>query len=475
MLRVDNRDNAYELGPRFSELTQLVRQFPLLSAASEVAMRRYADRTGETVSLGVLEDDEVRMLLRLGPDPEQDHDLVGLGRRPLYCTAIGKVLLAGQTEKTAKKILNRLSFEAITANTATSINSLKNELEATRRRGFGVDRNEIIEGVSCVAVPIRDSDGTTIAALSSSAPSFRMMPERVQLLSGLLSDASRSVTDQLRYLNLGLARKHEQEVEDTPWRVRFFKPSGIFSSGPEAPVYVGDELAGCIHKLSHNGRTERIAQFAEPIVFLGGDSKRLAAATPSELLQIDLSRDRRETLYSAGQSNRILYARPGFDETIWLALMTNREVILIQVSSDGRMFERRALPMLLEDFSITRQGGLWGLDTENRQILALNETASNQAGQDTIKLPDWILGKPLRLFHSPGGDFLVSSGGSWSLAKLDGTTGNWSSPPIPFPTAQEVFFPDGSDTALVAAGRYHLGLEAPFASDSQGDIAFVSL
>ena len=61
---------------------------------------------------------------------------------PLYCTGIGKILLAGMKESELQKYLKKVDFIKYTSNTLNSIQELLNEIDIIRRDGYAEDREE---------------------------------------------------------------------------------------------------------------------------------------------------------------------------------------------------------------------------------------------------------------------------------------------------------------------------------------------
>lgn len=138
-------------------------------------------RVGETVFMGILDDqyeliyiDQVDSLdypLRMTPQ-------IGL-RQPAHSTSLGKVLLAGLAPEKLTPYLARKSFPRKTEFTITTAGELSRELEKIRKAGFALDREEMENGICCVAAPIINSRGT-IAAISISGPSSRMQSKGLE-------------------------------------------------------------------------------------------------------------------------------------------------------------------------------------------------------------------------------------------------------------------------------------------------------
>ncbi len=123
--------------------------------------------------MGVLEGDSAVYVLKI----ESRHTIrmfSRVGRRiPLYCTAIGKVLLAFAREDEREPALKGVRQLAFTQKTLTTRTALYAELERIRQQGFALDDEEHEEGIHCIAAPVFDHTGSVVAAISASWPGFR--------------------------------------------------------------------------------------------------------------------------------------------------------------------------------------------------------------------------------------------------------------------------------------------------------------
>ncbi len=92
---------------------------------------------------------------------------------PLHSSALGKVLLAYAPEEVRAGLiaeLDRAGLAATTPSTITSVPALVAELEAVRSAGLALDREESLPGVFCLAAPVWDAAGKSVAAVSVAAP-----------------------------------------------------------------------------------------------------------------------------------------------------------------------------------------------------------------------------------------------------------------------------------------------------------------
>lgn len=98
---------------------------------------------------------------------------------PLYATAHGKALLADSDETALKAIFGVKKLRKYTKTTIAAIPSLVKECAGIRRRGYSHDDAEFMEGVRCVAAPIRATDGTIVGSVGISAPASRFLKEHL--------------------------------------------------------------------------------------------------------------------------------------------------------------------------------------------------------------------------------------------------------------------------------------------------------
>ena len=118
---------------------------------------------------------------------------VGLSR-PMYCSGVGKAILAYLPEEEVESIWNSSVIEKKTEFTITDLPSLKAELALVRERGYALDNEENELGIRCIAVPVFDYHDTPEYALSISTLLGRMPDERLLELSEQLLAASRDIS-----------------------------------------------------------------------------------------------------------------------------------------------------------------------------------------------------------------------------------------------------------------------------------------
>ncbi len=110
----------------------------------------------------------------------------------LYCTATGKMLLSGLSDKKLEGFFKEVKFIEKTAKTITSLTALKDEIKKIRRLGYAVDNEETESGGRCIAGPVYNNEGEMIAAISMVGPSNRIKMDTL----GHLAWVVRGLTDE---------------------------------------------------------------------------------------------------------------------------------------------------------------------------------------------------------------------------------------------------------------------------------------
>lgn len=139
---------------------------PLLDALSE--------RTRESASLGTLLEDDAIIIARSTARRSLSAGL-GIGSRlPLYCSAIGRVLLSGLPPAQARARLQAAERTPLTRQTVVGEQELLGLLDTCRACGWSYSDGELELGVRSMAAPVRDPEGRTIAAMSIAVRAERL-------------------------------------------------------------------------------------------------------------------------------------------------------------------------------------------------------------------------------------------------------------------------------------------------------------
>ena len=195
----DGEAQPYKLAPRLFKLTGRAWTQGQLAEISVPFIDELSRRTGEGTSLAILREGVVSVVAKRDSEgPVRVVQKVGTVR-PIYCTAVGKILAAWLPERELDDIIGRIVFERTTANTIMAPAVLKRELARIRANGFAVDNEEHIEGICCIAAPVRDHSGKVCAALCIVGPKNRFSPRSRKELRGPLLDVAEKLSVQLGY------------------------------------------------------------------------------------------------------------------------------------------------------------------------------------------------------------------------------------------------------------------------------------
>lgn len=194
-IRRDAHDR-FRLGLKLVELAGALLDSDDLHSAAEPVLHALVARIGETVHLGVPDDDHVVYIAKV--ESSQSVRLVSrIGARVwLHCSAMGKALLARLDERSLAAALDP-PYPALTPHTITDPHRLRAQLATVRAAGFAIDDEENELGVRCVGAAIVDRRGVALGAISISAPAARMSHERCDEIAPSLVDAAGEVARRL--------------------------------------------------------------------------------------------------------------------------------------------------------------------------------------------------------------------------------------------------------------------------------------
>lgn len=168
----------YVLGPSVWRLSRHYDWSKMLVRMANEALKTLAAETSETAHLAVREGRRALFI-----DHVTSNHVISISGQtgelvPLYCTSHGKALLSDFEEPDLVRLFGAKPLKPYTRHTIQSIRSLAAECRSIREKGFATDESEYLEGVRCLAAPIRDRDGVVIASIGISAPVARFPRER---------------------------------------------------------------------------------------------------------------------------------------------------------------------------------------------------------------------------------------------------------------------------------------------------------
>ena len=165
---------AYRLGLGLLRMAYPVSTRFDLARDSQTICDALAEATQETTNVAILDDGYAVTITQ-----SAGQRMVGVAgqyvgqRVPLHATSTGKLLLAHAPAEVWAKVSTQ---PLVKFTDATQLDSaqLAEELEVIRQRGWAAAIGEWEEGIHALAVPVWDATGQLVAAVSVTAPDFRM-------------------------------------------------------------------------------------------------------------------------------------------------------------------------------------------------------------------------------------------------------------------------------------------------------------
>lgn len=164
----------YALAPRLLRLSEGALAGSTQQGVRHAVLRQLVADVGESCNFTALSGTEVLYLDRIESAFPLQLNLRPGTRVPVHCSASGKLLLAHLPAAQRNTLLDGLPLSRHTATTLTTRAALDAEFKRIRREDYSVDAEEFVEGLVCVAVPVRGPDGHARCAVALQAPVARM-------------------------------------------------------------------------------------------------------------------------------------------------------------------------------------------------------------------------------------------------------------------------------------------------------------
>ncbi len=198
-----NQDNGrYMLGLRLLEFAQsLLLNLDIVNIAKPY-LRDLASQYDETINLALLSGNDVIYVDRVQSSKSIRVEMRLNEKVPVYCCSTGKIFLAFMEEEQRKRILDKTTFQPRTIYSISNRAQLEADLDIIRQRGYAYDREEYEIGLTCIASPIRNRHGETIASISLNAPTNRMLNLGQETLIKDMTSVTDKLTQKLESLGV---------------------------------------------------------------------------------------------------------------------------------------------------------------------------------------------------------------------------------------------------------------------------------
>ena len=192
------KDAIYRPGLYICELSEIIQNNMDIVSIAKPILEQLSSEVLETVHLAMRDDLDIVYIHKVVSPNCSIHMASRIGmHRPLYCTAVGKAIIATLAEQEVEEIWDRSDIKAYTPNTITDKNKFLEEIEHVRERGYAYDNEENEIGVHCIATSIPLLKNKTTYAISVSLPASRIVQDNKSELVGPLMKARADIVRTL--------------------------------------------------------------------------------------------------------------------------------------------------------------------------------------------------------------------------------------------------------------------------------------
>ncbi|WP_395106172.1 IclR family transcriptional regulator [Actinomadura sp. SCN-SB] len=177
-------------------------------ASAETSLREAAlgpmhalrEATGETIHLAVPNGPDTNVLIERVDSVQAVRTFTALGTvSKLHLTSSGRAILAHLDEEEIDKFI-ALGLPAVTEETITDPDALRQELRLTQARGYALNIRQSNPQVCAIGAAVLDADGRPVAGLALSVPSVRFDEARVPEWGDLIRTAAEQIRENLGHL-----------------------------------------------------------------------------------------------------------------------------------------------------------------------------------------------------------------------------------------------------------------------------------
>lgn len=197
-LEQDAESGKYRLGMQIFNLSKAIGDTYSIIKIADPYMQELSNLTKERCYLAVPYRQEVLYLEAMYPADSIELMRSILGERAqMYCTGLGKAMLANMGQQQISEYLKGRELKAYTENSITDAETLREELARTRQRGYAIDNMEHEFGVKCIAMPIFDRSRNVNGAVSVSGLSHHFTDEHIAEWAILMKKYVRKIENRL--------------------------------------------------------------------------------------------------------------------------------------------------------------------------------------------------------------------------------------------------------------------------------------
>lgn len=190
--KVDDQEK-YKLGKALIKIGQQAASGIDITDIAMPYLTELSKEVGESANLGILYENQV---LSLGNSKGEDFYLISklIPLSPLNCSSMGKQYLAEFSDKELEDYFQSSKPQKRTVNSITTLEDFLALKDEIKQEGISYDREEYEYGLTCIAAPVRDKQGSIVAAISISGPTTRLQYKGEKMLKDAIKKTSLAIS-----------------------------------------------------------------------------------------------------------------------------------------------------------------------------------------------------------------------------------------------------------------------------------------
>lgn len=195
----NSNTNKYRLTLKLFELGNKAIEKMDIASAAKPYLQQLMEDTNEVVHLVVREGTEIVYIDKVESENKiRMHSRIGT-RSPMYCTSVGKAIMAHLEEEEINCIWDKSDIKRFTEYTILDLETMKKTLEKVRETGYALDEEENELGIRCIGAPIFNHKAEVLGAISVSGPTIRVTKEKIEEFKASILKYSNAISRELGY------------------------------------------------------------------------------------------------------------------------------------------------------------------------------------------------------------------------------------------------------------------------------------
>lgn len=197
-VRQDTESSKYSLSFKICGLSNQILARNSMIDIARPFIKELSAASGETVHLVQIDGINATYIDKVEASQNSIRMISMVGKSiPLYCSGVGKAMLADMPNEKIESIWKRSAIHPLTEHTVTTYVDFVKLIDETRQLGYAMDNEENELGVRCIAVALKGYNGKSTHAISISAPKDRMSDERILVLKDMILKTKHQIEHEI--------------------------------------------------------------------------------------------------------------------------------------------------------------------------------------------------------------------------------------------------------------------------------------